>query len=989
MGFAKQAAMPPLAYRPAKVASSTTVILHRKIVVLGLGLSAAFLHGALGTDLARSGTSVEPYIYEAGFTPSVTINVPRDSIPNPLHAALTGGSPQQTRWRKGYLDITQPPYNAVIGTGTDNADAIQKALHDGYYYNMTVYIPSGTFQISRPLTCNYPEPGSLGANLKYCSVIVGSATGARSVLKYTGTGTPAENAVLTFQYVGDSGADPTRLYGATLRCVDLDMGNAPTMNGIDMTGSQNCDIEDVKISGTFNAGISGIPASGGSINGVTVIGGNYGILSPNYRPSPTLCGITLIDQSMGGVKITNARGPVNLVGFNISNTNAPSGYIAVSGSIPSSLIKDPKSDINLVDGQITVSGSNGLAVKNFGPHSKVAMDNVYIKAATIIQNGSGSCTVTGTSGAFSRVEKYIFVTGSSQAFIYDETEGTVIHESGSDCQDYLEPLLEDPPEDLVSRHLGNPVIPIVDANTYSVTSSPYSATLDNPAVDDSVAINAAISAAYENAQSSGTNTTVILPRGQYYIAQPITLKDGVNLVGGGKNSSVLVLSPTFSGTTLFTVEDVTSAVPAMGVSLQDFGLWGIMATTSTSSTTAPYALKDVSLLRIQNPDVNMRDVVTTHPAADTGGLQKVGAAPIVEMEGNAGGHFYNLCVYKFEADISTTTTDYHLLHIKNTSNPIYLYGPSIEHQTVGGSQIQLDNAQNVHFLGLKAEGQDQLLQVNNSFNCSVFGVSSEFSSSGTTPLIQIDSLSDQLWFSQLDRLIKDSPVPYPWIVSGTDVSVPGTAAIGLYKQGSTVVVGDGFMESLAGTQSNFDLSSAPSYAYAPDDGGAPCLKFRGSSPQEVYCNPRGHLKVTKGYQVSVRVKMNSNPTNSKDTPTLIFLSNDCTLSAAYPYYSVRIEKNGKLMVAGPDINPPKEPSITQLLNGGATNSAVNWNRLTVRVKNGVATIFVNGRKALVVPASGLATAQDCDFERAHPISIGVTGQKANSFFKNFGYYPAR
>ncbi len=215
------------------------------------------------------------------------------TIGSELPARLIPLPVEQTRIHDGMLDVTLAPYFADNSGASDARHAIQNAIDDAYAANLVVYFPSGTYRCDGSLSCIQPRgPSSLGQR-KFAHKLVGSTAGSRPVLKlsdgavvnYThppggGAPVPAFPIFLRFAWVGDQNNDtveeesPSRHYCATLRGIDIDMGNNPNVSALRMLGAQYCVIEDVSIQGTaFAYGVDGLPGSGGSITNLKVTGG--------------------------------------------------------------------------------------------------------------------------------------------------------------------------------------------------------------------------------------------------------------------------------------------------------------------------------------------------------------------------------------------------------------------------------------------------------------------------------------------------------------------------------------------------------------------------------------------------------------------------------------------------------------------------------------------------------------------------------------------
>ena len=84
-------------------------------------------------------------------------------------------------WEKGFLDVTQAPYNAPNDGLTDATARLQLAIDHAYACNLVVFIPHGTYLVSEQLQC-YLDPGpqlpnnpiSSASQRKFGHIILGS-----------------------------------------------------------------------------------------------------------------------------------------------------------------------------------------------------------------------------------------------------------------------------------------------------------------------------------------------------------------------------------------------------------------------------------------------------------------------------------------------------------------------------------------------------------------------------------------------------------------------------------------------------------------------------------------------------------------------------------------------------------------------------------------------------------------------------------------------
>ena len=682
---------------------------------------------------------------------------------------------------KGFLDVSLAPYwvtGHISKTADYNTTNIQNAIDDALEGNLVVFFPGNrTYIVNKQLRCirkNAKDSRKDGVQL------LGSKLGTKPVIQlvdgsnFGSTGNAKDKTLLFFDSVlptliGDSytpvpnpdgtynySSDASRHYGSQLRGIIIDMGNNSNNNAISMNGAQYCSIEDVEIKGaSFNAGIIALPGSGGFTANVSITGGNYGIYQTDYRPNPTITGLTLDNQSTAGIYLGLTRGPLVVTGFNIKSPNpAPAGYKGiqiVGGTINSNV----QGALCLTDGSIEIMGSNAtlIAVDNSSQHS-LTIKNLFVKAGIAVKS-STTHILNGTISNWKQMASYNF-SGTTDAgsvykdFTTQKTAQGALYQQNSSLIDAVSGV----PTDLVSKHIWvTSAMPSwQDTNVIDISKAPYNATPENinATDDDQDNIQSAIDFAVAN------NKTVFIPRGHFHIGSTLNFPSGLKIIGASK--SISVIQPLTNVDFNPVIQSGNSASGSLIMS--DFGV-----------LTVPYH----TMLQIQTNNTIIRDVLTEIDAKSKSCYSTSNcpyitfvARPYYLFSGGAGGKIFGLCADQLVVPMgnpsSKKVVDYNLLKVTSTQ-PLEYHQLSIEHLD-NSPQVQFNGAANTAVYGLKIEGHFELLNILNSNNVSIIGGSGNYGLEDTTNsrgIIFIDNSSTSVLIQNLVRKSWGTDVATNWI----------------------------------------------------------------------------------------------------------------------------------------------------------------------------------------------------------------------------------
>ena len=694
---------------------------------------------------------------------------------------------QYHEWEKGFLDVTQPPYRAIGDGITDDSKAIQQAINDAFACNLVVFFPSRTFLVSDQLTCIQPagpdlpnNPTGESGQRKFGHLLSGSEkNGVWPTIRLKDNSVIKDNILILFQYIGTDGKhDPSRHYLASIRNFNIEMGNNPDISALSNDGAQHCVIQNIRITGNFNTGITALPGSGGYTANVSIIGGRIGIHQKYYRPNPTIFGLYLENQSGNAIKINECRGAVTISGFKIVGSHESSAsYTAIELSNNKSGTAElgARANLNLEDGSIETFGENAVITSY---KQDVVVKNVYFKCSFIAECGnylSVPQTLKGDQSKWLLLSELVYSSGAGGGSVFINKQNQRNQDNDFIMKTYTSD--KQPPDDLLARHLWNS-LPSWEDEIVDITA--YGATRDNNGNDDAIAIQQAINA-ISNPEHADYQKVLFIPRGHFHIKSPIMVKKGVKMIGAGKNISLIMIDESWkpkAPVSAFTTENNAQA----GIVLSDFGL--------VCYDPIPELIehKYFTLLDFQSGNSIIRDIQTDRR------LKKyqncVYEAPLVKFKGNAGGKFYGMCL-----DYGTRGTvqqGYRIVSVSDVPESVNFYQISVEDasEVVLNEHLllfEINRCNRVSIRGFKYEMQGELLYVSDTDSLEILGGSGNYGicDSNDHSIFRIENTSS-VYLANLSRSKVSAEVEDKFFVDDDHFSVTDDVPITFYSNNTYV-----------------------------------------------------------------------------------------------------------------------------------------------------------------------------------------------------------
>jgi Pectate lyase superfamily protein len=239
-----------------------------------------------------------------------------------VEAYIAGGCNAQKNVRfpiyPGVLDVTKPPYSADNTGVADASDAIRAAIAEGLGKRAFIYLPNGTYRITKPLYWKgAPFPGNPEG--WWARLVFRGQSREGTILKlddnlalFSNPNAPTGVIVTASESpFGDGGNNQG--FQNSIRDLTINTGSGnPGAVGIDYVVSNQGAIKDVKIVSGDGAGYAGIRLERawpgpGLIKNVEIVGFDHGINWFEDAYSMTLENITLRNQHVAGIKNDNAQ----------------------------------------------------------------------------------------------------------------------------------------------------------------------------------------------------------------------------------------------------------------------------------------------------------------------------------------------------------------------------------------------------------------------------------------------------------------------------------------------------------------------------------------------------------------------------------------------------------------------------------------------------------------------------------------------------------
>lgn len=630
------------------------------------------------------------------------------------------GATRNRLFKLGYLDVSW--YDGWEGhrvdpTGKkDSTVALQKAIDDGYDYQLAVFFPAGTYTVSDTLRVIRKRARFA---TYHGNTLVGSRKGAQPIIRLapnaSGFGNPSKPKPVVWVWTNREGDN--RSFGAaarefstkskhqwlamgfmqsvdnlTIDCSGL-KGNAGAI-GLRFGAAQTSDIHDVKViaTGAF-AGIHNIPSrsSAGAAN-IEVEGGRYGLYLDSGASS-IIVGATLRNQTQAALYCTQFA-PIAMVGFHIIKESGP--VITLQHSRYSRAV----GTLSLMDGIIEL-GNGGVALDN-SRGKNVYVRNVYLTGThQIVKTPQGMLRA---SGKWKRIQEYAQVDqylpkDDPPYESQDSKFASVSVINGKVSKDGLVDIQSDsetPPENLVSRHVWKTLPSFEDSDAVVLTEVSAADGSDNQ--DDWAEFQKTIDA----------HDKIFVPKGLFRLGKTLTLKSNTKLFGISRPLARIYSHPSWKPTAEVSIiqtvndADATTYLGTLHIGFQ----WGDKKHDWFNLVHWRAGAKSMVMGVTDRDGAEGRRKKRAH---------ETNPHSLWKISGNGGGRWYFWGVDKAGPN---EHPDYRHLLIDGTRQPLWFYGFNME-KGKGLAGCEIRDARNVRILSVKVEKHRPIFKIHDSQNIAV------------------------------------------------------------------------------------------------------------------------------------------------------------------------------------------------------------------------------------------------------------------------------
>lgn len=637
--------------------------------------------------------------------------------------------PWETDWdtvtyvKHGYFPVYLT--GALPNDGIDDTQAINDAITIARDHRFVCYLPAGEYTISDQILAMLPSNWTgtkFHIDRRYSPSIVGEPENGGVILKlvtnasgFAFNGTPNDTSVVaavqlwvqpTSGCKSISGipatndpniqipTDPDQecqgnAFNLHLKNITINLNGNANAVGVRAAGAQGCTIENVTVLATgAYAGFQNGFAEGGGMFNIKVEGGQYGLIVTDGEQGYNfhIAGGKFYNQT-DAVFRGNSWAPSTFTGIDIikassklfssikNNLGSPNLQKAIGGP-------PYNRGLSLIDAVVEITNASGTSEEVFRllGEGNLYMKNVYIKGVTnlIGWNGNDDIHLCDDPSSYCHIVEYMHRS-------HVRTDRNMMMLEGNDLlsdtiklgSSTANPFVTN----LIDKHLwlNEPWVDPLDPASDIIIIDPSYGNDDLP--DDQL-----LQDAINNTSSSGK---IFLPRGIYYLQNPLTLKSNTQLFGLDKMTTVIRPAANFP-----------NASSSFMIQTED----NFEATTSFSNI---YLQKDLdhrhtSFIRWQAGQYSvMKNIMlgSTGFYANQGSHQP---GRFYQVDNNGGGRWYAVCAEWEKLKESTHHDGFRMVYINGNQNPLSIYGLNTE-RCNSDVQVELNDADNVSIYHYKTE----------------------------------------------------------------------------------------------------------------------------------------------------------------------------------------------------------------------------------------------------------------------------------------------